>query len=1178
MQEKDSHMKKHIRTLLLAATTAISGTANADNGDYYTRGIGRYPGQPSAYTGPCLVSDQTYRNVALHRAAYASSSIDYNLTAQLATDGIITAAEPARLTVTTPEGPLSLRDKEKTIDGHEHTSNYVRGEHTFIQYDWDGMTVNLDSLPLHCEIAYHAAQATAGYTVTVLVSRDGRRWQEAGRISGKDLPGKATRQMVSSDPNKREDAVRLPLRRLDTLIPLTRRGEYSHVRLQFDMPGCAYWRIYATGEHWMPSEYFASAFAVSADADVADNSKTPIKSGTEKPWIYVDLGTECDIDRVTLHWIHKARVGRIQFSGDAKTWTDVATLPGGKGRTDNIACKGRARYVRLTMDSPDESRLFVLSEMQVWGHGGLTATVRNDDAPITGWQVCREGDTQWLPATVPGTVLTSYINAGAVPDNLYANNMRQISESFFCSDFRYKARVRGTSLPAGRHAYLDFDGINWKAEVWFDGTRLGQIDGAFRRARFDVTPLMSPGDHTLEVHVIRPAHFGAVKVKNETSTDLNGGALGIDNPTFHASVGWDWITSTPGRQTGIWNDVRLTFDGGASLADPLVTTTLADGDTLATMTPAVTLTNTADTPRRLTVKGWIGDIAYEQSVTLSAGERREVAFSPDEYTQLRRRNMRLWWPNGYGDPYLYDAGYTVTAADGTLLDSIGYKAGIRQVAYCDLDTTATFYVNGRRITPLGGNWGFSEANLNYRAREYDAAVRYHREMHCNMIRNWVGQIGDDEFYDACDRYGILVWQDFWLANPWDGPDPADEKMFLDNSADLIARIRRHPSVVIYVGRNEGFPPESLDKALRSQITSLHPQLGYMPSSADGGASGHGPYQLMPTDYYFTHVSSKIHSEEGMPNIPTYESLCRMIEPDSLWPIGLAWAQHDFTMGGAQAGRSFIDILEQRFGRQTDARSFIALAQWLNYDGYRAMFEAPQLRRHGLLIWMTHPCWPNMSWSTYDYYFEPTAAYFAVREACRPVHALYNPVTREVAVVNILPQTHHDITVEARLLDLNGRVVSSREATLDLLADTTLIPFALSQPDLDIYFVRLTLTENGRAIDTNTYIESPSSDGWKQLLRLPKVALETSQQIRTEDDSHTVTVTLRNPTSTPALMVRLSLLGDDGEQILPAIYSDNYFHLMPGEEQTVTVSYHDADGRGCTPHVVISGQNVEETGK
>ncbi len=104
--------------------------------------------------------------------------------------------------------------------------------------------------------------------------------------------------------------------------------------------------------------------------------------------------------------------------------------------------------------------------------------------------------------------------------------------------------------------------------------------------------------------------------------------------------------------------------------------------------------------------------------------------------------------------------------------------------------------------------GFGESMLRYRAREYDAAVRYHRDMNFTMIRNWVGQIGEDAFYEACDRYGIVVWQDFWLANPWDGPDPDDNDMFMRNVRDTVLRIRNHPSVGLYCGRNEGYPPQA----------------------------------------------------------------------------------------------------------------------------------------------------------------------------------------------------------------------------------------------------------------------------------------------------------------------------------------------------------------------------------
>ena len=104
-------------------------------------------------------------------------------------------------------------------------------------------------------------------------------------------------------------------------------------------------------------------------------------------------------------------------------------------------------------------------------------------------------------------------------------------------------------------------------------------------------------------------------------------------------------------------------------------------------------------------------------------------------------------------------------------DAKTFQAGVRQFTYSEEGGALRMWINGRRFIPKGGNWGFGESMLRYRAREYDAAVRYHAEMNFNMIRDWVGQIGDDEFYDACDRYGVVVWQDFWLANPWDGPDP-----------------------------------------------------------------------------------------------------------------------------------------------------------------------------------------------------------------------------------------------------------------------------------------------------------------------------------------------------------------------------------------------------------------------
>ena len=121
-------------------------------------------------------------------------------------------------------------------------------------------------------------------------------------------------------------------------------------------------------------------------------------------------------------------------------------------------------------------------------------------------------------------------------------------------------------------------------------------------------------------------------------------------------------------------------------------------------------------------------------------------------------------------------------------------------------------------------------------------------------------------YDAADRYGIVIWQDFWLANPWDGPPPADDQLFLDNARDYLLKIRNHASIGLYVGRNEGQPPKPIDDGLRALIAELHPEIHFISSSADGPVSGHGPYRAMPLKDYFAKAPTKMHSEIGAPNV------------------------------------------------------------------------------------------------------------------------------------------------------------------------------------------------------------------------------------------------------------------------------------------------------------------------
>ena len=427
----------------------------------------------------------------------------------------------------------------------------------------------------------------------------------------------------------------------------------------------------------------------------------------------------------------------------------------------------------------------------------------------------------------------------------------------------------------------------------------------------------------------------------------------------------------------------------------------------------------------------------------------------------------------------------------------------------------------------------------------------------------------------------MGWQDFWLANPCDGPDPADENVFLSNARDYTLRMRNHPSIGLYCGRNEGYPPASIDKALRQYVADLNPGLAYISSSADDGVSGHGPYWACTPREYFSRQTGKLHSERGMPNVMTYEGLARTLTPAQLWPQGNAWGEHDYTMEGAQRGASFNAIIEKAFGKVTDARRFAALAQWENYEGYRAMYESGSKDRMGLLIWMSHACWPSMTWCCYDYYFEPTAAFFGCKKACEPLHIQWNALTRLPEVVNLSAGKHEGLLATRQIVDITGAVVDSRKAVLDTDDDTTTPLPALKVDSLyrldngsKVYFVCLTLADKGgKVLSENTYVTSNEEGNLQELNALPHLsAAQLSATVQGTGQQRTVTLT--NTTGgIPALMLRLNLKGADGEQILPVDYSDNYFHLLPGETQTVSVAWKAEDARGQQPVIELSGFNA-----
>ena len=1177
--------------LLAAAVAALTGCSRERTAA--TRGIGVYPGDPDESFAPSLVKgDRSYRNIALERITYQSSCYDYNLTSQLVTDGIIGTEPAAYVDISYRSGMQSgkvVRElHERLFDGKPDSRIEFRIPDPTVEIAFHGMSVQTDRIEIM------GAGGVRG-EVTVYGSKDGTSWEELGwdPVSGRW--------------------------EFSCSVDLEEPVEYSVFRMDFDVNGADALSLntvnfYMDGEllDVLPSTRFVSAWRSAGAAD---------------EWVTVDLGFESEFDKLVFHWLNPAASGEILTSHDNIVWTSVARIGSAADFGEvKLAKSARARYVRAAFAASADGRPLELAELEVYGRGGAAAVPKaaparqgaRQDLAGGAWKLRRASlvqadgvalsgpsydDGAWMSATVPGTVLASFVNAGAVADPAFADNQFLGSDSYFRSPFWYRDTFE--AHPDSERQFLHFDGINWKADVYLNGVSLGRIEGAFREGEFDVTGILKEGRNDLAVLIHENIHYGAVKEQTAYSSDQNGGIVGADNPTMHATVGWDWIPTVRGRDIGIWDDVYITYKGTVSIADPFVRTVLPLPDTTsADVYAEVTLVNHSARSVEGSLRGAFGDAGFELAQTLAPGESRTV-----KVPALHLDHPKLWWPKGYGEQNLYDVSFSFVT-DGKVSDEVSFKSGVRQMDFSvdGYDPTPglqkggfessgeperlSLYVNGRRFIGFGGNWGFPEMLLNYRGREYDIAVAYHADMNFTIIRNWVGMTGDKEFYEACDRHGVMVWQDFWLANPWDGPDPYYPGLFEEVAEEYIRRIRNHPSLAIYVGRNEGNPPEEIDVFLAEAVAREHPGMHYIPHSAAGVVSGGGPYRaLPPKDYFSLWGHDTFHSERGMPNVMNYEDMVRAFGIENIEPVNTMqhpnpiYGLHDYTLGvvpgaaSAQSADSFNGIIAKAFGEPADAKEFAALAQWVNYDGYRAIFEARSEQRRGMILWMSHPAWPSMVWQTYDYYFEPTGAYFGSKKACEPLHILWNPLHDDIEVVNYHAGLRRGLTASCDLVNLDGSVVWNREAPLDIREDETVVCFPLEFPAelTEVYFIRLRLTDAaGTVLSENLYWRGREEGNLKALRTVAQASPEWKVTRTSNDTEHAFELTVRNDGPVPALMLRLKVMDSGtGDLVLPVLYSDNYFFLMPGESKTVRVKVRKEDCAG-RPYLTMSGFNVPET--
>jgi exo-1,4-beta-D-glucosaminidase len=671
----------------------------------------------------------------------------------------------------------------------------------------------------------------------------------------------------------------------------------------------------------------------------------------------------------------------------------------------------------------------------------------------------------------------------------------------------------------------------------------------------------------------------------------------------------------------LWRDVYLTATGPLSVRYPQVITRLdlPDADK-ARLTVTAELRNATGRCVRGVLKGDIGDIHLHQPVELAPHEVKTVGFTPDEFAELNISNPRLWWPVQVGQQNLYTLHMQIDAQGG-ISDQQSIRFGIREVkAEVDASDHLVFSVNGKRILIRGAGYSF-DMLLRSSPERQEAELEYVRNLNLNTIR-MEGKIEDDHFLDLTDEMGILVLAGWCCCDQWEQWSNWKKENYTvaaESLRDQIRRLRSHPSLLSWMNGSD-FPPPPEVEQMYVRILRENKWPNPFQSSATAtattvtGQSGvkmTGPYLCVAPPYWL--LDKKYGGAHGFntetipgPAIPPVESLRRMLPREHLWPVDSCWDYH-------AEGREFRsmelykEVVDARYGPSTSVEEYAAKAQLSGYEAYRAMFEAFGRNKYtatGVIGWMLNSAWPSLHYHIYDYYLRQGGAYFGTRKANEPLHIQYSYDDRSIVIVNSRYEAYRGLKAGAVVYDLGMSEKYAKELAADVGPDSSTRVFVL--PEIQnltpTYFLQLRLeSSSGRPVSSNFYwlsvkpdvldwdntvrLRTPSKQyaDFTGLVKLPKVNLRLSSRSEVKGETGVTHVTVENPTRSLAFFVHLKL--KDGlpeydeeqsfheQEILPVLWEDNYFSLLPGEKRELKATYRAKDLAGAGPVVEVEGWNV-----
>lgn len=702
----------------------------------------------------------------------------------------------------------------------------------------------------------------------------------------------------------------------------------------------------------------------------------------------------------------------------------------------------------------------------------------------------------WYQAMVPGTVLGSLAAEGIIEDPYFGINMQRVDAGQFKQPWWFRTVFHLEQKDLEKEISLRFNGINYRADLWVNGQKVAgkeQFAGTYRMFSFRINEFAVKGENVV-----------ALKMWPHADGEYSIGFV-------------DWNPLPPDRNLGIFREVFLEIGSGIKLRSPFVWSKVHSDNEADLLIQAEVENNTSEAFSGIVrINFELGTV--EKKVDLEPGQTISCRFTPEEFGQLAVKDVRLWWPNGMGNPDLYHLSSELIR-DGHTIDRIDEKFGIREIrSYLNEEKNRAFEINGKFVLLKGGGWT-DDLLLQDTKKSVEAQLRYIRHMNLNSIR-CEGFWGKDEtLYDLCDEYGILVmigwnchweWEEYLLKpthEKYGGAIvPEDINLLAASWKDQMLWLRNHPSIYVWMLGSDKLPHPDLENKYTELFRQYDPSRSYITSAGGAGTENNnivaevplvsdisgptgmkmlGPYAWTPPQYWFTDTvlgGAYGFNTETCPgaSIPPVASLKKMLPEEALWPI-------DKTYWEFHTGRNAFKTLDrdraaidQRYGPSADLEEFSFKAQVNNYEVMRPMFEAfiaHKPKSTGLVQWKLNSAWPELIWQLYDTYLQPNGSFYAVRKACNPLHAIYRYGHNDICLANEDLADAKNLTVKVRGFDLESKEIFSEKWTGDIPANTS--KFILRLPDVSnssVWFLALNVYDmDNKEADNSVYWLSSKKD-------------------------------------------------------------------------------------------------------